>query len=564
MPGFFRHLQHRSDPRPGDCCRRFKIRLAYANAVYWRDMWNWLDWVNFTFFIIVFFIRVICDSMVNERLESISELSNIEDPWADEDLHLPMYRLGFLYRAAMWLNAVNAMLTWLKVFKFLNYFPNLQILTATLGHAAWPLAWFMLVLLIVLTGLSQGFHIAFGFDISGYQTLLRSILSLLRMCVGDFDYQALEDSHYIIGPLMFWVFIVLVFFILMSVFIALIAQAYEDAREDLDNYKNNSIARTPAVSDPSRVAKDTLLAKNKLRAMSARKMVSEPLAFSLRQPLAEVEQAMRPHGTLLDLSAPTTLTEKVGNKMNKDLRDLEKMRKSTRAMMTAAKAVEMMSPRTKMNGMEKTSATAALARKRAAQTKADLIAEQGITLSHPIDTFTDDDDDPTYDELKDLFGNSKTAHLFDRAESRCRVTVYGVRDIHDVGHDNVRSKTEGEALEILKRADVYLLVTLCSDRKQPHVRRTADLTLDNHGSGKWNFGEGEPVGFDMLCEPGTLPVVPATATFSRDGSLNQHGDESTTLGQSPTGPFSDTSFREQMRKKNARQVENQPVVSTPT
>ena len=50
-----------------------------------------------------------------------------------------------------------------------------------------PLSWFMLVLMIVLTGISQGFHIAFGFDVDGYQTLLRSILALLRMCVGDFD-----------------------------------------------------------------------------------------------------------------------------------------------------------------------------------------------------------------------------------------------------------------------------------------------------------------------------------------------------------------------------------------
>eukprot|EP01052_Picozoa_sp_SAG31_P001712 SAG31_NODE_58_length_29669_cov_20.244978_3_plen_95_part_00 len=39
-----------------------------------------------------------------------------------------------------------------------------------------------------------------------------------------------------------------------------------------------------------------------------------------------------------------------------------------------------------------------------------------VNLSHPVDTFTDDDDDPTYDELKDLFGNSSTAHLFEQAE----------------------------------------------------------------------------------------------------------------------------------------------------
>eukprot|EP01052_Picozoa_sp_SAG31_P001714 SAG31_NODE_58_length_29669_cov_20.244978_5_plen_138_part_00 len=135
----------------------------------------------------------------------------------------------------MWVNAMNAMLLWVKVFKFLNYFPNLQILTTTLAHATQPLAWFMVVLMIVLLGMSQGFHIAFGFDVEGYQTLENSVLSLLRMCVGDFDYEQLESSHYVVGPLLFWIFIILVFFILMSVFIALISQAYDEAREDVSH-----------------------------------------------------------------------------------------------------------------------------------------------------------------------------------------------------------------------------------------------------------------------------------------------------------------------------------------
>lgn len=101
------------------------------------------------------------------------------------------------------------MLTWVKMFKFLNYFPQLQILTATLGYAFRPLSWFMLVFTVVMIGLSQGFHIAFGFDIEAYQNLTQSVLSLLRMAVGDFDYSELESSHYVVGPIMFWIFIVL-------------------------------------------------------------------------------------------------------------------------------------------------------------------------------------------------------------------------------------------------------------------------------------------------------------------------------------------------------------------
>ena len=60
-----------------------------------------------------------------------------------------------------------------------------------------------------------------------YRTLTTSIISLLRMAVGDFDYEQLQQSQQLLGPLMFWVYIILVFFVLMSMFIALISEACE-------------------------------------------------------------------------------------------------------------------------------------------------------------------------------------------------------------------------------------------------------------------------------------------------------------------------------------------------
>jgi hypothetical protein len=42
--------------------------------------------------------------------------------------------------------------------------------------------------------------------------------------------EGLENSHYVLGPAMCWLYIFLVYFVLMSVFIALIAESYEKAR----------------------------------------------------------------------------------------------------------------------------------------------------------------------------------------------------------------------------------------------------------------------------------------------------------------------------------------------
>ena len=51
---------------------------------------------------------------------------------------------------------------------------------------------------------------------------------------GDFNYDAFEQSHNKVGPILFWMYIFVVFFILMSVFIALISESYEQAKEEIE------------------------------------------------------------------------------------------------------------------------------------------------------------------------------------------------------------------------------------------------------------------------------------------------------------------------------------------
>jgi hypothetical protein len=120
----------------------------------------------------------------------------------------------------------------LKIFKFLDHKPEMSILQRTLDKAAGPLGWFMGSFVIVLLGSAQGFYMAFGLDLAAYRSTYHSIFSLLRMAVGDFDYAELENSHQILGPTMFFLYIVLVFFVLMSMFIALISEAYDAARDE--------------------------------------------------------------------------------------------------------------------------------------------------------------------------------------------------------------------------------------------------------------------------------------------------------------------------------------------
>ena len=68
----------------------------------------------------------------------------------------------------------------------------MQILIHTLQLAAVPLLWFCATLLVVLIGSGQGFYMAFSAYLEDFSSFPRSVLSLLRMSVGDFDYESLQ------------------------------------------------------------------------------------------------------------------------------------------------------------------------------------------------------------------------------------------------------------------------------------------------------------------------------------------------------------------------------------
>lgn len=106
------------------------------------------------------------------------------------------------------------------------------MLTTTLKKSAAMLGTLMQSFVLVLVGSGQGFFMAFGVYLYSFRSLMESVLGLLRMAVGDFDYSELQGAQPVLGPLMFWVYIFLVFFVLMSMFIALIAEAFEDAKDE--------------------------------------------------------------------------------------------------------------------------------------------------------------------------------------------------------------------------------------------------------------------------------------------------------------------------------------------
>eukprot|EP01047_Picozoa_sp_COSAG01_P058248 COSAG01_NODE_6839_length_3464_cov_10.156944_1_plen_897_part_01 len=141
-----------------------------------------------------------------------------------------MYQPAAASAFAATMLGVNAIVTWLKLIKYLQAFPHLAMMTITFSNAIAPTISFMLIFLIFFTGYSQSCNLVFGAALDGYSTVSKSSLSLFRALLGDFDVNSLSKVDRFLGVMLFVVFILVGMLFLLNVFIAILSEAYEKAK----------------------------------------------------------------------------------------------------------------------------------------------------------------------------------------------------------------------------------------------------------------------------------------------------------------------------------------------
>lgn len=77
------------------------------------------------------------------------------------------------------------------------------------------------------------------FQIDVYNNPAKTITTLLRIMLGDFDYSKLRARDPIIGPTFFFCYIFFIYFILINMFLAIINQTYMAVKEDLTQKRDD-------------------------------------------------------------------------------------------------------------------------------------------------------------------------------------------------------------------------------------------------------------------------------------------------------------------------------------
>ncbi len=133
-----------------------------------------------------------------------------------------------------WAMSFNMVILTLKLFKYFQVSPKLNVLLITLRKAGSSLAYFFVIMFITILGFSLAFYCAFNSLVAEYSTIGTSFMTLLFTLLGDgIGYRDLSQSNRIVAPLFTWVYIFVVSILFFSLFITMIDESYGIVQEEM-------------------------------------------------------------------------------------------------------------------------------------------------------------------------------------------------------------------------------------------------------------------------------------------------------------------------------------------
>ncbi|ALC38497.1 Pkd2, partial [Drosophila busckii] len=201
----------------------FKEMRKSGCAAYFKSLLNLLDALILLFCYLALGYNVWHTIKVNDMLKKAK----------DSDSYQSLDVLCFWNIMYVDMMAILAFLVWIKIFKFISFNKTLVQFTTTLKRCSKDLAGFSLMFGIVFLAYAQLGLLLFGTKHPDFRNFLTSILTMIRMILGDFQYNLIEQANRVLGPIYFLTYILLVFFILLNMFLAIIMETYNSVKSEI-------------------------------------------------------------------------------------------------------------------------------------------------------------------------------------------------------------------------------------------------------------------------------------------------------------------------------------------
>jgi len=206
-------------------------------AEYFSDMWNIMDWLNFTIFFLVWNTLRTLIAQEAARDDDCSELcatTGYRDDWK---------AMGTSREVKIYMS-LCVCIQMLKIIKFTNVLiPKMGLMTAVLSKGLADLAFFGIVFIISMLAFCMMFYVQLGSVMEDFNDQTASFVSLARALFGDFDIDdIMNNSSGYLNAVLFLVYLFVAVFILLSMFLAILGEAQAAVRSDQDDEKEAGTA----------------------------------------------------------------------------------------------------------------------------------------------------------------------------------------------------------------------------------------------------------------------------------------------------------------------------------
>ena len=189
------------------CCECYAC--AHLQSPHPDIVWNCIDVMNLLFFLVAGFLQFQAVML----LRSMSADPNL--------VSTPkLLATGDYTESYTMINSVNALVVsnvafcffvkscsilivskmWFKIFKYISITKRLTRISKALFKALRDVSAFFFVFIVLFIGFGISAHLLFGNDIARFSSVGESFLTLFRMMLGDWDYDAIILSAPIMGP----------------------------------------------------------------------------------------------------------------------------------------------------------------------------------------------------------------------------------------------------------------------------------------------------------------------------------------------------------------------------
>eukprot|EP00747_Dinoflagellata_sp_TGD_P064563 gnl/TRDRNA2_/TRDRNA2_153955_c1_seq1.p1 gnl/TRDRNA2_/TRDRNA2_153955_c1~~gnl/TRDRNA2_/TRDRNA2_153955_c1_seq1.p1 ORF type:complete len:762 (+),score=126.55 gnl/TRDRNA2_/TRDRNA2_153955_c1_seq1:93-2378(+) len=208
-----------------------KGRRCWVKSEYLTDGWNMVDWANLLLIGGVLAYRFIGFNSAKDLTVWIGEPA-----LAGVDTYTNLHRTAGIVRTIRTLTAFNAVLTWLKVVKYIDIIPFVSIFmwTVSLENSWKSLFSFFTIFVTSLVGFVLAFSVAFGEQLGIFRSPWRALIFISRAFLGNADMSVLYDISPILGSALIMLFIIGMVFIIMNLFYAIMISALSDAKQKDD------------------------------------------------------------------------------------------------------------------------------------------------------------------------------------------------------------------------------------------------------------------------------------------------------------------------------------------